>query len=615
MSSSQKSPGFVRSLVLPALLLFALPLVGLWFSGHAADSYDADVLEAVKKQLDQDTSLSAADRQEAFAFYSAVPASAACASDDVELTRYRENLGDACSDLKQFQWALLGSWILLAIGLVSTAIALLCGLAAFISRPFQYGGFVVGWHVLRISSALQVLGQGTLLVWLSYWMTALWTNRYYPKLILIMAGIAGLAVFVVVMAIFTRPSSDFEVEAEELPEERAPELWACVRQLCARLKTTPPDHILAGIDTNFFVTEHEVRVGGRTLTGRTLFVSLSLLRTLERSEAEAVLAHEMGHLLGGDTGHSKRLSPTLSRFNHYLQTLHEGGMTMPIFYFMRAYRALFELSLGRSRRASELAADRLAAGVTSGQDISRSLVKVGAYASFRARVEEKLFAEDARHHSVAIAQRVAHGFSEYARSEAVHDDLKGAVTPHPFDSHPPLAARMENVGVHLKPADMTQVLLEPVTSSWVDGIVDAEAIEARLWGVYEERFARAHELALACRYEPATDEERQLVEKHFPPLVFEGKEAGYEVRMDYAQVSCTEWEQPVLFDQVVTPSTAERLFKKYLDLDVIDGSRSTSRRSICLSKLKDPDAVLNAFQNYLGRHRFMKAHRPESKAA
>ncbi|RKH66172.1 M48 family metallopeptidase [Corallococcus llansteffanensis] len=615
MASSRKSPGFVRGLVPPALLLFALPLFGLWFSGHASDRFDADVLEAIKRQLDQDMSLSDADRQEAFAFYRAVPASAACLGDDVELTRYRNSLGDACSDLKQFQWARLASWILLALGLASTGIALLCGLAAFISRPFQYGGFVVGWHVLRISSALQVLGQGALLVWLSYWTTALWFHSYYPKLILLMAGVALIAVFVVVVAIFHRPPTDFEVEAEEVTEERAPELWACVRRLCERLKTSPPDHILAGIDTNFFVTEHEVRVGGRMLSGRTLFVSLSLLRMLERSEAEAVLAHEMGHLLGGDTGHSKRLAPVLSHFGHYLQTLHEGGMTLPIFYFMRAYRVLFELSLGRGQRASELAADRLAAGVTSGQDIARSLVKVGAYASFRARVEEKLFAEDARHHSVAIAQRVAHGFSEYARSEAVHDDLQRAVTPHPFDSHPPLAARMENVGVHLKPADMSQALLEPVASSWVDAIVDAEAIEARLWGVYEERFAQAHDLALACRYEPATDEERQLVEKHFPPKVFESKEDGYEVRMDHAQVSCTEWEQPVLFDQVATASTAERLFKKYLDLDVIGEGRFTRRRSICLSKLKDPDAVLQAFQGYLGRHRFMKAHRPDSQAA
>ncbi|NOK15580.1 M48 family metallopeptidase [Corallococcus carmarthensis] len=615
MASSRKSPGFVSSYVLPALLLFALPLFGFWFSGHASDRFDAQVLEVVEKQIGRDTEMTAADRQEALSFYRAVPASAACLSDREELTGYRDNLGEACSDVKQFGWAHTAAWILLALGLASTVVALLCVLAAFISRPFQYGGFLVGWHVLRITSALQVLGQGALLVWLSYWVTALWLERYSPKLILLMAIAAGLAVIVVVMAIFRRPPTDFDVEAEEVPEARAPELWACVRRLCERLQTSPPDHILAGIDTNFFVTEHEVRVGGRMLSGRTLFVSVSLLRLLERSEAEAVLAHEMGHLLGGDTGHSKRLAPMLSHFGHYLQALYEGGLTRPVFYFMQAYRGLFELSLGRSRRASELAADRLAAGVTSGQDIARSLVKVGAYAGFRDRVEAKLFAQDEQHQSVAIARRVAHGFSEYAQSEAVHDDLQRAVTPHPFDSHPPLAARMQNVGVQLKPADMAQVLLEPVTSSWVEAFVDAEAIEARLWGVYEERFAQAHDLALACRYEPSTDAERQHVEKHFPPLTFEGKEAGFEVRMDYAQVSCTDWEQPVPFERVASAATADRMFKKYLDLKVTGESRFKNGRSLCLSKLKDPDAALAAFERFLGRHRFMKAHRSDSQAA
>lgn len=615
MASSRKSPGFVQRYVLPALLLFALPLFGLWFSGHASDRFDAQVLAVIEKQIGLDAELSAEDRQEALAFYRAVPASAACLSDGEELARYRENLGSACSDVKQFGWARLGSWVLLALGVASTVVALLCGLAAFISRPFQYGSFLVGWLVLRVTSALQVLGQGVLAVWLSYWVTALWTQRYYPKLIGAMAVIAAIAIFLVVVAIFRRPPMDFDVEAEEVPEERAPELWACVRRLCERLQTSPPDHILAGIDTNFFVTEHEVRVDGRVLTGRTLFVSLSLLRLLERSEAEAVLAHEMGHLLGGDTGHSKRLAPMLAHFGHYLQTLYEGGVTRPVFYFMAAYRGLFELSLGRSRRASELAADRLAAGVTSGQDIARSLVKVGAYASFRDRVEAKLFAQDEQHQSVAIAQRVAHGFSEYAQSEAVHDDLHRAVTPHPFDSHPPLGARMENVGVHLKPADMAQVLLEPVASSWVEAFVDAEAIESRLWGVYEERFSQAHDLALAYRYEPSTEEERQHVEKHFPPLTFEGKAAGHEVRLDYAQVSCSEWEQPIEFDRITSASTADRMFKKYLDLQVTGEGRFKGRRSICLSKLKDPEGALEAVGRYLGRHRFMKEHRSKSEAA
>ncbi|ATB40910.1 peptidase M48 [Cystobacter fuscus] len=606
--------GFLRVYALPALWLFALPLLGLWFSGHAIDRFDQDVLTSIERQLSQDTSLEEERRQELLAFFRAVPASVACFSEDEELAGFRGSLGEACSDARQFQWMGRLALASIVLGLVSTVIALLCALAAFVSRPFQYGSFVVGWNVLRVTGALQVLAQGGLAVWLSYWMTAVWFERYYPKLILMVGILAGFALFHVVVAIFRRPAMDFEVEAEVIDEARAPELWAHVRQMCERLGTPPPDHILAGIDTNFFVTESEVRVGERTLNGRTLFVSLSLLRLLERSEADAVLAHEMGHLLGGDTGHGKRLAPMLAHFGHYLQALREGGLTLPIFHFMVAYRGLFELSLGRSRRASELAADRLAAGITSGRDIARSLVKVGAYASFRDRVESDLFA-GGEQQTVAIAQRVALGFTDYASSEAVHGDLHGSVTPHPFDSHPPLSARLENVGEVLTPADVARVLLEPTSSSWTSAILEADLIEARLWGAYEARFAQAHDLALAYRYVPSTEAERQHVEKHFPPLTFAGKEAGLEVHLDFAQVNSTEWEQPVRLEQVKSATTEERLFKKYLDLQLKEGGLFKGKRSICLSKLQDADGMLQAFGQYLGRHRAMEEHQAQSQQA
>lgn len=608
MKSALTLPGFLRVYALPALWLFALPLFGLWFTGHATARFDRDVLATIESQISADAGLDETRRKEALEFFRAVPASVACLNPAEELAEFRNGLGEACSSVRQFDWMRLLALASLALGLVSAVIALLCALAAFVSRPFQYGSFVVGWHVLRVTGALQALAQGALAVWLSYWMTAVWFDRYIPKLILMVGLLAAMALFHVVAAIFRRPPMDFEVEAEVLEEAAAPELWAHVRRLSEKLQTPPPDHILVGIDANFFVTESEVHVGGRTLTGRTLYVSLSLLRLLERSEADAVLAHELGHLLGGDTGHSKRLAPMLAHFGQYLQALHEGLLTRPIFHFMLAYRGLFELSLGRSRRASELAADRLAAGLTSGRDIARSLVKVGAYSSFRDRVEAELFSRDEQQQSVAIAQRVALGFTEYAGSEAVHGDLHGVVTPHPFDSHPPLAARLENVGEKLAPAEVAQVLLSPTTASWVSAILDAEALEARMWGAYEARFAQAHDLALAYRYVPSTEAERQHVEKHFPPLTFEGKEAGLEVRLDFAQVSCTEWEEPVRFEHVKSATTEERLFKKYLDLQLEGGGLFKGKRSICLSKLQDGDGMLGAFGHYFGRHKTMEEH-------
>jgi hypothetical protein len=47
--------------------------------------------------------------------------------------------------------------------------------------------------------------------------------------------------------------------------------------------------------------------------------------------------------------------------------------------------------------------------------------------------------------------------------------------------------------------------------TWADEVLTGAAIELRLWTAYEARFKRNHELSLAYRYLPATDEERALV--------------------------------------------------------------------------------------------------------
>ena len=137
-----------------------------------------------------------------------------------------------------------------------------------------------------------------------------------------------------------------------LTRAASPALWARVDGLCRRLGTAPATHIVGGVDDNFFVTEHPVHLGPHVLTGRTLFVSLSLLKRLDRGEADAVLAHEMAHFSGGDTEYSKRTSPLLARFRTYLGALHEGGLSWPVFNFMLLYWSLVQLALSASSRAA-----------------------------------------------------------------------------------------------------------------------------------------------------------------------------------------------------------------------------------------------------------------------
>ncbi len=603
----QRERGFVRAYVVPALFLFMIPLFSHWFSGHATRSYDETARAAILTSIQNDASLSEVERPQLLRVFQENQVSALCRADSDGLG---EGFADLCSDFQQFEWMRLVALVSALLGAASVALALGCSALSFVSRGTQYLSFLVGFHTLRVACSLQTLLQGALAVALSFWMTAVWFEFYSVKLVLVIGVLAVVAVFLVVASIFQKVGGPLDVEGVLLGEKEAPALWEHIRGMCKRLGTEPPQQIVAGIDDNFFVTEGEVIAGGHRFRGRTLYMSLSLVRTMERSEADAVLAHEMAHFSGGDTAHSKKLVPLLHRCDAYLDALRSGGLSVPIFLFMRFYFALFQVSLGRTKRQREFRADAVAAEITSPKDIARALVKVGAYSSYRGRVEESLFAKNDQHEHLGIPARVVGEFRSYVDSPRLTSELQEDQFPHPFDTHPSLRARIEAVGAQVAEADYPVLLSEAVTDSWTHAIADAEAIEARLWDAYERRFLAAHERSLAYRYRPSTDEERAVVSRHFPPREIPTKEGGV-FRMDYAQLELPDGAR-VAFADIKKAEVNERLFKKYLDLKLQSGDK----HSLCLGELlMESDDVLQIFNLYYGRHLTMVEHQKTVIAA
>ena len=601
---------FARTYVFPALFLFLVPALGFWFFGHAVSVYDGRYREGALAHVASEKSFTDAERADMRAFYERTPASTICsraAPDEADRM-------EICSEFEQFSWGRSAALISLLLGAASVLLAVACAAISFLSRGAQYWSFLVGWQAFRVASSAQVVLQGVIAVGLSYWMTAVWLQRFVPKLILVVAAVALLAMYKVIVSIFQRVTEPFSVAGELVLEEDAPELWGHVRRLCAKLQTEPPAHIIAGIDDNFFVTEGKVSLTGRILEGRTLFVSLSLLKTLERDEADAVLAHEMAHFSGGDTQFSRKLSPLLSRYAVYLGALAEGGLTRPIYYFMLLYRALFELSLGRASRQREHRADQIAAEVTAPDSLARALLKVGAYSSYRGRVEGVLFSQEQALAELGIPARVTQGFTSYAGTPDVVADLHGGGFPHPFDSHPALKARVDAVGASLREADYAGILQTPVKDSWFGAIRTAPDIESRMWGEYERGFAAAHDRDLAFRYRPDGAEERKQVEKYFPPQSF-ALNSGGEVSLSFAGVTLPQWSTPLEFGDIASCSVAERMFKKYLDIKLVKG-HAERKRTLCLSDVtQGADAFLDPFQRYYARHQVMVAHRQATQAA
>ena len=250
----------------------------------------------------------------------------------------------------------------------------------------------------------------------------------------------------------------------------SPALWARVDGLCRRLGTQPVTHIVGGIDDNFFVTEHPVHLTGHELTGRTLFVSLSLLKRLDKGEADAVLAHEMAHFSGGDTEYSKRTSPLLSRFRTYLGALHEAAC--------RGRSSTSCCCTGRSCSSPSARAAGPARFAPIGWPPRRRRrcpwpARSAGWRRIRRTGPASRPASStatAGTTSLDIGSRVAAGFMEYARGPHLASDLSAQSFPHPFDSHPPLGARLSALGVNLGNTGVANAVTAAPAETWFSEI-------------------------------------------------------------------------------------------------------------------------------------------------
>jgi Zn-dependent protease with chaperone function len=509
-----------------------------------------------------------------------------------------------------FRWMIRISLLSLAVGALVFLLGGVCVLCSLRSHWAQYYSLLIGWQVLRVYSALQTVAIAAQVVALSYWVTALWFNVYVPQLIIVVGILALCGVAIMFAAISRIPKREFVVEGTLLKHAPETPLWQALTNICTRVGAEPPDQIIAGIDDNFFVTENPVTVSGQELHGKTLYVSLALLKQLNAKEAEAVLAHEMAHFSGQDTFYSKKIAPLLARYESYLQGLYEGCITQPIFYFMLCFHALFALSLNKLSRQREFRADSVASRTTSPRDFAGALLRIAAYSQFRTNVEVELFNEEQALVAADVSERIARGFTAYAASFANSPQLSVAETTHPFDSHPPMSQRLAAMGIPFAPDELQCLLEAPGDGGWYEHIPDARDEEQRQWREFEERFRKFHESTLPFRYLPATPEEQAVVEQAFPSITVENKDG--RVTIDFEKIMHSAWSAPVQFSELTKCVYGEG---NVLQLHYAGATKGMAQ--IKLQKFSEPKQrqIMELYQRYYGRHLSAQNYQARKQAA
>ena len=216
-------------------------------------------------------------------------------------------------------------------------------------------------------------------------------------------------------------------------------LFDLINTVAARAGERAPDDVYAVADVNALVSDYGRR--------RVMVVGLPLIQVLTVSELEAVIAHEFGHYAGGDTRQAW-VYRTREKIGRTLATLRRGWRLLRLPFLL--YGRLFMRVTQAVSRRQEFVADQLAARIVGAQPLASAL-RSGAAASMGFRSywsHEYLPVLNAGYRPPLME-----GFDTFLANPAVHDALDSSLDQlleqapsSPYDSHPPVAARIAALG-------------------------------------------------------------------------------------------------------------------------------------------------------------------------
>lgn len=515
MNKQQRSVAydFGKVLLLSALALFLMPWITLNFSHYALDNLEDHLMSRVEQNLSKQPSVPEDAKEKFIEFFRKNHLSEICHVYDATSNDSLKALCETYDGThSQFDKVNQLAWWTLAIGGGVFLVVMMFAASAFISRQFQYYSLMSSWWLLMLTATLEAISQAIMIIWLFYWLCAFFLGEIPLQLLFLVALMALLVVAIAIATIFKKPIHFMPVEGLPVIPERALAFWDHIHHLAKTMQTEPPSQIIAGIDPNFFVTESGIAANGTNYRGRTLYICLPLLKMLSRSEITAILLHELAHFKGGDARSSAKLGLALQRLSDYCKA--------NIWFFpLRLYLMTFEFARRRDNREREFLADQAAANQGLAKELSNSLVKFIHYTNFRGLTEKRLFAHNKVYQeSPCIAQTIESGIISHDHTRDFNKAMLAAVSPHPFDTHPPLQARLERLGYDASVVDTGMITQVPNPDSWYTELTDAEPMEQAIWTEFERRFKLMHEQDLAYRYLPSDDEEQAIVLKYFPVM-------------------------------------------------------------------------------------------------
>jgi Zn-dependent protease with chaperone function len=295
---------------------------------------------------------------------------------------------------------------------------------------------MAGYYLLAAALALGLVGVPVLALQVS---TGLAFKIALPCLI---------GAIAIVVAMFPRPDR-FEPPGPLLTPGEQPRLFAEIRGVAAAVGQAEPSEVYLVPDVNAWVGYRGgfMGIGSRRVMG----LGLPLLQVLRVPELRGVIAHEFGHLHGGDLAIGPWIHQTSSALARTVEGLQSeevvGAMAVP---FVAYARLFFRVSHAVSRH-QEVLADRLAAKVAGARAVAGGLRQTNAVGP---AFQPYWHAAVAPLVDDGFLPPLAAGFEAFLETPWVAEKVAEQFSPtaavpagSPYDTHPPLPERLAALGV------------------------------------------------------------------------------------------------------------------------------------------------------------------------
>ncbi len=290
------------------------------------------------------------------------------------------------------------------------------------------------------------------------------------------------------------------VLGKKLDSNKHPKIFTLIKEVSEKLGARVPEHIVVGLEPNFYVTSADVNVLGENLTlkGETLYLSLPLARILTMEEIKGIIGHELGHFRGVDTHYSLKFAPIYSSLCHALAAMgdnkDEGSVSsisvLPAFTVLSYIINVFHQNVSSINREREYEADKAATEVVDPKSLASSLLKIGLYAHAWGRLEKRVIermqeGKITRNLSLLFSSIVKYDVNENSIPNFVKEIAQETIS-HPTDSHPPTANRITELGLNIN--DIERKLLIVPESTCIELFDNPRSIEESLTIIQQQYF-------------------------------------------------------------------------------------------------------------------------------